>query len=252
MSPTFKFKGTTEPKTVNKQAILVGTNAEIINVLFDFNASHKEYKIKTKVNVKQLIKDLQNVVDFILTNKKIKLNSEYNYLVEYKAEYKKDEFTNGSFFDYLEANDIFQIYGHKSLVKLVRMYNSNRNIFKLILSYLEKNKHSKTTIYILTAYTSKGLEFDKVTISSDLTNHIINVWFNSIKRNFPKRKQLTLDYVLSLSISKALLNLIFVSYTRTTHQIIGDTILLYELKHILLNIIQTLNDKYANKNRELF
>ena len=273
LEPNFKFKGTDNPKNFNSEATIVGTNSGIILTIYNLHLQNINYQIRTKLEVNKLIQDLELAVRYILLGNKVLQNNkvlaeDYKFLLDYRKEHfnytlnipnaELSSNTQLSFFEFLVKYEILKFHNQYALIKLVEEYKNNPQLFLHISSYLSFNEYNPKIMYVLTAFTTKGLEFTNTYINTDFTQYVFfsmkHVIINYIKKysKLIKKEKWNIDKftdtLLTLEQTKAYLYLIFVAFTRASQFIYGDKTVL-DFRTLIGYVYNSiLNDKKVNSN----
>jgi len=219
------LKGLADNKEIKTKAIISRTNAELILQM--------KYLIENKKDF-ITIRDPSSIFGLALNLNKLEnkdnLDKEFNYLKSFEREFKhlskrKKETYEFDILNYIEeiANEDIELL---SAVKIAQI-NNLEEIYKKAKEYYN---NSKETIFLTTAHTAKGLEFDEVTICSDFPIYeSIAKWFidnNVIK--IVKNKYLQY-FVENCKIQQNIdeLNLYYVAITRAKVKLNDKTDLNY-------------------------
>jgi len=214
---TNSLKGLGNNKQTTTKAIISRTNAELILQMKYLIEDKKEFKtIRPPRDIFGLALNISN-----LANKE-KVDNEYKFLNSFKNEYKflskskKENYDNDilKFIEESVEDDIELL----TALKVAKIKDLDK-IYKIA----QKNFDKKTNIFLTTAHTAKGLEFDEVVVCEDFPCYkAIARWFveNEI---FTKPKNGYLDYFKNNCKDQNQideLNLYYVTITRTKNKII--------------------------------
>lgn len=151
-SKTFLTSKNTEVPEINTVAYITRTNAMLIELISIFKDEDENTKFNLLKTPQEIFNTAVNVYYF-LNNEHEKLSKEFKYLKKFQSEAHLLEF----------AND-YDMVDLKSSVKLVKRYK--KYVFVLMES-AKKMQDKKSHITLTTAHTSKGLEWDRVLLTSD-------------------------------------------------------------------------------------
>ncbi len=170
---TKSLKGLGKHKEIKTKAIISRTNAELILQMKYLMEDNKKFKtIRNPKDIFSLALNLSN-----LANDE-EVEKEYKFLNSFKQEYKFLSSSKKSSFDF----DILKFIEDKieddiellSALKIAKTKDLDK-IYKIAEQYYNQNE---ADIFLTTAHTSKGLEFDEVTITDDFLCYTsIAKWF---------------------------------------------------------------------------
>jgi len=216
-----KLKGLGENKIIKKKAIISRTNAELILQMKYLIENKKEFRtIREPSAIFGLALNLNK-----LENKE-NLDKEFNYLKSFDREFKtlpkrKKEQYEFDILNYIEeiANEDIELL---TAVKVAKTDNLEQ-IYKKAKEYYQT---SKANLFLTTAHTAKGLEFDEVTICDDFPCYTsIARWFKD-SENLKKPKEGYLQFFLNNCKEQNQideLNLYYVAITRAKAKLIDRT-----------------------------
>ena len=223
------LKGLGKNNKIESKAIISRTNAELILQMKYLIEDKKPFKtIRPPKDIFGLALNLYNLANGD------EVDNEYKYLNSFKNEYKYLSKTKKEMYD----NDILQFIEDSveddiellSAIKVAKTKDLEK-IYKIANEYFDNN----SDLYLTTAHTAKGLEFDEVTICDDFLCYTsIAIWFmeNEI---FDKPEGGYLEYFkLNCKDQKYIdeLNLYYVAITRAKTKIIDKTDYNYITKEI--------------------
>jgi ATP-dependent exoDNAse (exonuclease V) beta subunit len=226
---TKSLKGLGNNTKIKSKAIISRTNAELILQMKYLIEDKKQFKtIRPPKDIFGLALNLYNLVN------DDEIDNEYKFLNSFKNEYKYLSKTKKEMYD----NDILQFIEDSveddiellSAIKVAKTKDLEK-IYKIANEYFDNN----SDLYLTTAHTAKGLEFDEVTICDDFLCYTsIAIWFmeNEI---FDKPEGGYLEYFkLNCKDQKYIdeLNLYYVAITRAKTKIIDKTDYNYITKEI--------------------
>ena len=167
------LKGLGNHTKIQTKAIISRTNAELILQMKYLIEDEKKFKtIRNPKDIFSLALNLRN-----LSNEE-EVEKEYKFLNSFKQEYQFLSKSQKSSFDF----DIFKFIEDKieddiellSALKIAKVKDLDK-IYKIALEYYNQND---ADIFLTTAHTSKGLEFDEVVITDDFLCYTsIAKWF---------------------------------------------------------------------------
>lgn len=196
------FKGIplTNP-TITTRAYLTRTNSSLISKIIELNESHTPYT---------LIRKPQDIfkLPLILLGLKYKgfiANPEYRYLQEHVNDWYSDpdlrqRFKSAlAYINYLNADQDLQL---KQAITLIARYGSST-----IMRAFEQSKahlNTKTNYILCTAHSSKGLEYDEVTLAPDMNDSIADILlkFNDDPSYEPSREENESLFLYYVSITR--------------------------------------------------
>jgi superfamily I DNA/RNA helicase len=224
-----KLKGLGKNTTIKTKAIISRTNAELILQM--------KYLIEDKKKFKT-IRDPYAIFGLALNLNKLKnkekLDKEFNYLKSFEREFKsfskrkKEQYTD--ILNYIEeiAEEDIELL---TAVKVAKIDNLEQ-IYKKAKEYY---KTSDSNLFLTTAHTAKGLEFDQVTICDDFPCYsAIAMWFKN-SENIKKPNEGYLNFFLNNCKEQSQideLNLYYVAITRAKVKLIDKTDFNYLTKDI--------------------
>jgi len=207
LEPTMEFKGVEiEDPTIKTQAYISRTNGALIDKMMELNELGISYGLTR--TAKQIF-DLP----LLLCGLKYKgfiANAEYKHLQEdvnqyYETEIKEE---HASVLSYILA-----IHKDDASLKAAANVIMKHGRGKVIECYEEARKHEKTKsdITLATAHSSKGLEFDEVTILNDLNDSIADIVYTlqinpETVLDIQQLTELNLYYVAISRVAKKLNN----------------------------------------------
>ncbi len=223
------LKGLGNNKTIKTKAIISRTNAELILQMKYLIEDKKKFKtIREPSAIFGLALNLNK-----LENKE-KLDKEFNYLKSFDREFKslskrkKEQYTD--ILNYIEeiADEDIELL---TAVKVAKIDNLEK-IYKKAKEYY---KTSDSNLFLTTAHTAKGLEFDQVTICDDFPCYSsIAMWFKD-SENLKKPNEGYLNFFLNNCKEQSQideLNLYYVAITRAKVKLIDKTDFNYLNKEI--------------------
>ena len=239
------LKGLGKHKKITTKAIISRTNAELILQM--------KYLIEDELKFKT-IREPYAIFGLALNLNKLandeKLDKEFNYLKSFQNEFKrlskkqKEQYKN-DILNYIEeiADEDIELL---SAIKVAKIENLDQ-IYQKAKEYY---KTSNSNLFLTTAHTAKGLEFDEVTICDDFPCYLnIAKWFRD-NEIFKKPKEGYLEYFLNNCKEQSQideLNLYYVAVTRTKTKLIDKTDFNYLTKEIAEINIQREIEEMVNK-----
>jgi len=225
-----ELKGLGENKKITTKAVISRTNAELILQMKYLIEDEKEFRtIREPFAIFGLALNLDK-----LQNKK-DLDREFNYLKSFNRDFKrfskkqKESYKN-TILNYIEevAEEDIELL---TAVKVAKISNLNQ-IYKKAKEYY---KTSKSNLFLTTAHTAKGLEFDEVTLCDDFPCYsAIARWFVD-NGHFKKKKNGYLEFFLQNCKDQPQideLNLYYVAITRAKVKLNDKTAFNYLTKDI--------------------
>jgi superfamily I DNA/RNA helicase len=169
VSDKFTFVGTNEPVRNNKSLFCTMTNAKIIA------------EIENRLSIKQgfyLLRKISEIFALPLAivsagQGKKPYQKRYNHLAEEYENYLKTRTRGETYLQHLLAHFENDQEIKTAVNLLLSLQRKNVNIFDLYSR--AKNAEVDLNYTIATVYTSKGLEFETVTIADDLNGRIMNI-----------------------------------------------------------------------------
>ena len=145
---------------IKNQAIITRTNAKLIAVMKRLIEEKKTFKI---------IRNPYSVFGLILNLKKLYTNKElddgYKYLYAFKKQAKQEKIRE-DMLSYIKKIVEGQDIELETAIQTIRQTEDVYGIYGMAKEYYY-DKNLKPDYYLTTAHTSKGLEWDKVTLESD-------------------------------------------------------------------------------------
>ena len=229
------LKGLGNKSTISTKAIISRTNAELILQM--------KYLIEDKKHFKT-IRNPDDIFGLALNLSKLSNNQEvddeYKYLNSFKREYK---FMRKKYDDILDfiSEHIEEDIEFLTAIKVARMDNLE-NIYKIA----KENFLKDSNLYLTTAHTSKGLEFDEVIVCDDFPCYTsIAKWL--IDNNITKKpKEGYLEYFKQNCKDQNQideLNLYYVTITRAKVKLIDKS----EFKYLTYEIAQNKIEKEVKR-----
>lgn len=163
LSPDFTFAGTDNPVANGLTLVCTLTNALIVDAIYERLLTGKGFTLLRKPA------EIFAAPLAVLTASKGKkpYQARYNFLLDLFEEYQQQN-KHKSYFKHLQAElDDDEI--NNAIKLLMKLNSKNVNLFSLYKD--AKNATVDPTYTISTAFTSKGLEFEKVIISDDLNSN---------------------------------------------------------------------------------
>lgn len=208
IDPTMVFRGTPiADSTIKTRAYIARTNATLISKMIELNISGTPYSL-----TREPAKLFEQVLIFMsLKYKGFISDPSLRYLQEdvddYYSEPKLQE-KHRSLFSYLRT-----LYPKDPIIEqniaLINRYGTPR----IMQAYTEARKHRNhdNAIILGTAHSTKGLEYDEVTIAPDLNLTVSNILVSNLNATYDKlsseeRTELNLYYVACSRARKKLLN----------------------------------------------
>lgn len=218
IDPKMKFIGTPQKDSIiNTRAIISRTNTALISKMIELNAARTPYTLTRSADD---IFSLPKALCF-LKHKGI-MPPDYKYIQEDVNDYfensdiRKEYKTVLSYLKELYKEDV-QV---GTAISLVLKYKTAG----ILSCYEEAKKHEKyrTTLYLGTSHSTKGLEFDEVYIMDDLNQTVAklqyHMGFNDLSYDdlsSDEQSELNLYYVACSRAHKVLLNATQLEYTYT-------------------------------------
>ena len=212
IDPGMTFKGTEmEDNVIRSRAIIARTNATLIGKMIDFNMHGTPYNL-----TRDPAKMFEQVMTFIgMKYKGFIVDPSLRYLQADIDEFYEEKILQTEYktlFAYLR-----KLYPKDPIIEqniaLISRYGS-KNIINAF-EQARKHKVHKDAIVLGTAHSTKGLEYDSVTIAPDLNKAI-----DDIISNIKSCKRVNKEYVLS-DLERMELNLYYVACSRTRKEIIN-------------------------------
>lgn len=205
LDPDMVFEGTElEDDTIRTRGYISRTNSGLINRLIELNALGIPYGLVRKA--KEIFKVPLMVAGLKYQGKIYDAN--YRHLQDDVDEWYENKnnikTTHPSLLGYLRSNYSEDL----SLVQAINLVMS-RGKPAIFQAYTEAQKHEnkKQDLMLMTAHSSKGLEFDEVTIAPDLSSSIDNIVAAAAKGEVEIGEGMS-------PIDKESLNLYYVAVTR--------------------------------------
>ena len=200
-----------EDNVIRSRAIIARTNATLIGKMIDFNMHGTPYNL-----TRDPAKMFEQVMTFIgMKYKGFIVDPSLRYLQADIDEFYEEKILQTEYktlFAYLR-----KLYPKDPIIEqniaLISRYGS-KNIINAF-EQARKHKVHKDAIVLGTAHSTKGLEYDSVTIAPDLNKAI-----DDIISNIKSCKRVNKEYVLS-DLERMELNLYYVACSRTRKEIIN-------------------------------
>ena len=214
------LKGLAKPTKINTKAIISRTNAELILQMKYLIEDKKQFKtIRPPKDIFGLALNLYNLAN------NDEIDNDYKFLNSFKTEYKflsksKKENYDNDIFKFIEESveDDIELLTALKVAKTKDL----EKIYKIASEYYEK----ECNLYLTTAHTAKGLEFDEVKICDDFPCYkSIARWFLD-NELFDKPDEGYLEYFkLNCKDQTQIdeLNLYYVAVTRTKNKLIDKS-----------------------------
>ena len=223
-----------EKEKIKTEAFLSRTNSELIKLMDDLMKKNKKFQtIRNPTFIFQLVIDVyyfQNSQNYNIKNN--------HYLKDFRNPKELSEYAE-------EVNDRELL----SAIKIVGTYGKKIFDIKKIADKYFYDKITIFKIFLSTAHTSKGLEWDKVTILEDFnlfSKLIVDSGYNTIKE-FRKN----IDFLPSEIVDEV--NLYYIAITRAKYKLemLGDAPLELYLtdKEINKKVKEMKNDKKNKKGK---
>lgn len=170
LDPSMTFKGTTTDNTISSAAFLTRTNASLIQRMIELNRQHIPYSLVR--SPQEIFKHALMVCNFkyqgFITDPAYKhLQADIDDWYEDET-IRKEHSLFGYLLDLHNKDD--------TLVRAIRLVQRYTKAV-ILATYDEARKHTKTSNYLTlaTAHSTKGLEFDEVTIADDLNESLAEI-----------------------------------------------------------------------------
>jgi superfamily I DNA/RNA helicase len=242
------LKGLGKNNKIKTKAIISRTNAELILQMKYLIEDKKEFKtIREPYDIFGLALNIYN-----LSNGD-EVENEYKYLNSFKNEYKflskaKKENYDNDILKYIEeaVEDDIEFL---SAIKVAKTTNLEK-----IYQIAKENYQKNSNIYLTTAHTSKGLEFDEVKVCDDfLCYKSIAMWF--LENEILNKPDIGyLEYFkLNCKEQKYIdeLNLYYVAITRAKSKLIDKTDFNYLTDEIAELEIESEIKEFLNENNKI-
>lgn len=202
IDPEFIFEGTElTDRSIKERAIISSTNAGLISAALVLNQSNTPYTLVRKVDD---VFRLPRMVAYFKHKGEIKVPG-YSHLQKdindwYETDTLKMRYKNVlGYLEELYEDDVQLV----SAIRLIRARGRQEILaaYEVAKSYEKK----KTNMWLTTAHSSKGLEFDEVTIAGDLNRSVESALFDPTVTEYDRTQTLNLYYVACSRAKKSLI-----------------------------------------------
>lgn len=230
---------------LNKCAILVSTNDEVLNLYYYLSKSDLNIPINTEMTSKLInqrnVKALINWVKYLFFKEEIyRLNTLSILGIDYKEDFLLEyDIQNNSVEQTLKDIALSLDILDENIIKLIELSAQYKDIFDFVynIDFLDASMQNsaKTGISILTIFKSKGLEYesvilvDKLKRSSNNTDAFLfeydNIFLKKIHYKIKNKEAFDLKYKKALEKEEELsridiLNVLYVALTRAKQNLI--------------------------------
>jgi hypothetical protein len=174
LDKNFKFSGMNHTnKQIKTQAILTRTNAELLDLIIMYGSQDKKFNLSTQTKLDTMFELPLNIIYAVSGSSKFKKS--YNFIKEDVEEYSSSVLLQKQFqspYSYIaevhkdnqNIVDTIKLIGRHGVSKIIRAYKFAKQLSNL----------NNADLYLLTAHTSKGQTFDKVTLTDGLNKAFAN------------------------------------------------------------------------------
>lgn len=191
IDPNMQFKGTDQPRQIETTAYITRTNAALIDKMIELDSNKVKYKLVR--SVEELFK-LPLILCFAKPNTEVKdkafkylekaINDYYDETIEFKKKYSLFTYLATKFPDDFALQQAMNLVIKHTKLPLLTAYNNAK-----------AHKHTVGKITLLTAHSSKGLEFDHVELAPDLDSAVVKAIVNKTDKPDEYYDMMNLYYV---------------------------------------------------------